>query len=332
MKRAFFLMLVVIAGWGSAIAIHTAPIAHAQASTAPLTLTLNPTYPKPFDVVTVSVDSTVLDLAASTITISANGAIVNKGSGALTAGVQLGAAGTQTTVKVTAVSGGQTYSTQTTIVPADVSLIAEPVSTTHPFYRGAPLIASEGGVRLIAVPDLRTSGGSPIPSTNLVYTWKNGDQVLESQSGIGKSVLTVTAPVRYRDATISVTVATQDSSIVANAAMTVTPSDPLIRIYQNDPLLGPLFNSALGRAVTMGDSEDTFRAVPYFFSEVPAIEWDVNGTPSESSKDITVRPTGNGAGTAELTVTATQQDTSQSANSALTVLFGGAKSLGIFGL
>jgi len=218
-----------------------------------------------------------------------------------------------------------------TIRPADVALITEPISTTHPFYEGGSLVASEGRVRLVAVPDLRTSGGGAISPANLVYTWRNGEQILQGASGIGKSVLTANAPVRYRDARITVTVSTQDQSIVAEASTVISPVDPVMRAYRNDPLLGPRFETALPANLTLAGAEETFRAVPYYFSEAPPITWQVNGTPSDTDKDITVRATGAGEGTAVLTASSNLANSLQSAETALRVKFGEEGGLGIFG-
>ncbi len=303
------------------------------AGTDPLTLSIRPEFPQPYGVVTVTPGSTLIDLSSSQVRISVNGTEVQKGSGSAPVQIQAGGPGVPTTITATAVaSDGQTYTKTLVIHPADVALVVEPVSTTHPFYRGAPLVASEGLVRLIALPDLRTAAGTPIPASRLVYTWKNGDRLLESDSGLGKSVLTATAPVQFRDSTITVTVSTPDSSIVAQAVALISPVDPIARIYQDDPLLGPLFNYALPSSISMTDTEDTFRAVPYYFSGTPSLSWSVNDVQSQAGQDITVRSSGTGSGTALVSFAAKQSDTNQLANTSLTVQFGGKKSLGIFGL
>lgn len=296
-----------------------------------LTLTLSPLYPRPYETVTIIPQSSLIDLSASTVTITANGVVVSTGSGSEAAYVTVGGPGTATTVNVRAVHGGQTYAANVTIRPADVALITEPYSTTHPFYEGGSLVASEGRVRLVAVPDLRTSGGTAISPANLVYTWRNGEQILQGASGIGKSVLTASAPVRYRDARITVTVSTQDQSIVAAASTVISPVDPLMRVYRKDPLLGPWYETALPANLTLAGVEETFHAVPYYFSEAPPIAWQVNGAPSDTDKDITVRATGSGAGTAVLTASARLANSLQAAETALRIRFGDEGGLGIFG-
>lgn len=305
---------------------------HAQlTSTDPLTLDLNPQYPAPYQTVTITPQSSTIDLSGSTLTFTANGTVVQRGSGQQAANITLGGSGSVTKVVVTAVYNGTSYSSSLTIRPADVALLVEPVSTTHPFYEGGALVGDQGSVRIIAMPDLRTSSGAQIPPSSLEYTWKSGDQVLESASGIGKSVLTATAPVQYRSTTVSVTVSTPDQSIVGQAAVLISPSDPLIRIYENDPLLGPRYETALPDSITLSDSEDTYRAVPYFFTTTPDLTWSLNGSASQTGKDITVRPAGGGKGSALLGVSASTGSLGQSANANLSVTFG-QSSGGLFGL
>ncbi len=307
-------------------------VAHAQLGTTdPLTVTINPDYPRPFQIVTVTPESTLIDLAASTVTFSVNGRVVQRGSGSESASVAVGGPGSVTTVTVTAVNNGNTYTESISIRPADVALVLEPTSTNHPFYEGGSLVGSEGRLRIVAVPDLRTSAGTPISSSNLVYTWKNGEQVLQSSSGIGKNVLSATAPVRYRDTVITVTVSSKDSSVVGQGAVRIAARDPIVRIYENDPLLGPRFENALPERVTLTDSEVTYRAVPYYFSSTPALTWSLNGSASQTGPDITVRPAGNGKGTAVLNVSGSSGSLGQSASRGLSVTFG-SRATSIFGL
>lgn len=306
--------------------------AHAQlTSTNSLTLDISPQYPAPYQTVTITPQSSDIDLSGSTITYSVNGKIVQRGTGQESANVTLGGPGSVTTVTVTATYNGKPYASSITIRPADVALILEPVSTTHPFYEGGALVGSEGNMRIIAMPDLRTRSGAQISPSTLEYVWKNGDQVLQSSSGIGKSVLVASAPIKYRDATITVTVSTPDQSVVGQGAVLVSAANPVMRIYENDPLLGPRYETALPGSVTLAGSEDTYRAVPYYFTTVPTLTWSLNGTPSQTGKDITVRPAGGGVGTALLGVSASTGALGQSANAGLSVTFGQGSS-GLFGL
>lgn len=316
----------------SAFLLATLPVYAETTGADPFTVDLSPQYPTPYQTVTVTPSSTIFDIGSAAISVTVNGVAFYKGTGGTGIAVPLGGPGSTTNISVTGVSAGKTYNKKFSIHPADVALVVEPISTTHPFYAGACLVPSEGIVRIIAIPDLRTSAGRVLDPASLEYTWKLGDQSLDSDSGIGQSVLSATAPQRYRDAVVSVTVQSQDGSLVAQAQTTISPVDQISQIYEDDPLLGPLYDNALVDSFTMPSTEDTFLGVPYYFSNKPVLSWVMNGTDSGSDPDITVRSSGDGAGTAVLNFSANSTGTVQTANSTVSVSFGQKKSLGIFGL
>jgi hypothetical protein len=304
------------------LAIATALPAHAQlGSTDPLSITLSNPNPRPYQTITAMPTSDLIDLAAAKITMTVNGKVVETG-GVQKVPVTVGGPGELTTIAVTATVAGQTERTQIAFRPADVALVVEPVSTTHPFYRGAGLVPSQGRLRVIALPDLRTSPTSRLASSNLIYTWRWGDQLLAEQSGIGRSILTATAPVRYRDATLTVTVTNADQTLVAEASTLIAPVAPLARIYPTDPLQGVDFDHAVTGPFTLAGEEAAFHGVAYFFGGEPSLTWSVNSAPASSDKEVTVRTTGTGQGTASLMLTALLSATEQSATSRVPVTFG----------
>ena len=300
---------------------------------SPVSVILTPNYPRPYQTVLVSPRSSLIDLTSSTVVISANGVVVQRGSGTQGASVTMGGPGEETKVVVSVTAPNGKVSTVTVpIRPADAALVVEPDTTVHPFYKGLPLSAPEGLVRLVAIPDLRSSPTKPIDPKTLVYTWKLGDRTLLDASGIGRSVLVATAPPRYRDADVTLLITSQDSSVVAEAKTTISPRDPIVRIYPFDPLLGADYDHALTASYTLTSTEATLRAVPYFFASPPAIEWSVGGTLQGAQRDLTVRSSGNGKGNASLEVRTKLQGTTQLASSRLTLRFGEGKSpLSIFG-
>jgi hypothetical protein len=305
--------------------------AHAQSFGAePLTLSVSPLYPAPYETVSVRPQSTLIDLAGSVVVITVNGKEIYRGTGGEGTSFVAGGAGEASTIVVSATVGGQTYKKTVVVKPASVALIMEPVSTTHPFYEGAALVAPEGRVRIIAIADLGPGSGSP---DSFVYNWKVGDQVLQSQSGIGRSTLAVSAPLKYRDATVTVTVSSPANGAAGDASASVEPVDPFLLLYRNGPLLGPDFDTALNDSFSMSTDEETFRAVPYFFAKAPSLAWSVNGSLSGSDRIVTVRTTGQGEGTAVLSAQATEVGTYESAADSLSIHFGAnSASSGFFGL
>ena len=291
-----------------------------------ISLTISPTYPRPYENVTVTISSGNINVVGSTVTFYANGEVVGEGDRSATFSV--GGPGARTLVRAVITAPSGTYERQLSIYPAEVSLVTESLTTTHPFYKGGSLPTAESRVRLVALADIRTSPGTRVSSDNLVYTWKLGEKLLEAQSGVGKSVFVATAPERYRDATVSVTVTTRDESRVAYAQTVVAPVEPVVRIYQADPLLGPAFSKALSGTFSLMGTESTFRVVPYFFKEQPQLSWTINNTASGERDELTVRSTG-GAGSALIGATAEEGYLQDSAD--VTVRFGGV-SRGLFGL
>lgn len=299
-------------------------LAQALPTAEPLTISISPSSPRPYETITATVTSNLVDLTASTVTLYANGAVIEEGM--RSAQVKLGGPGSRTTIRAVASGTDGTYEDTISVIPGDLSLILEPVSTTQPLYKGGLLVPSEGRVRIIAVTDLRTSPTSRVPTNQIAYTWKVGSQTLQADSGLGKNVLVATAPVRYRDAVVSVTATNQAKTVSAQASITITPTDPIVRVYRSDPLGGISFEQALSGTFALAGTEETFRVIPFFFKETPALEWTLNGNRSGSGSDLTVRST-SGGGTAQLGVAATGEETR--AETSFALRFG--QSVGIFG-
>lgn len=291
-----------------------------------ISLSISPSYPRPYENVTASISSGNINVIGSTVTFYANGSVVGEGDRSAT--FPVGGPGERTLIRAVITSPSGTYERQLSVYPAEVSLVTEALTTAHPFYEGGRLPTAQSRVRLVALADIRTSPGTRVSSDNLVYTWKLGEKLLETQSGVGKSVFVATAPERYRDATVSVTVTTRDESRVAYAQTVVAPVEPIVRVYQADPLLGPAFSRALSGTFSLMGTESTFKMVPYFFKETPQLSWTINNTLSGERDELTVRSTG-GAGSALIGATVEEDYLQDSAD--FTVRFGGS-SRGLFGL
>jgi len=257
------------------------------------------------------------------VTITANGAVIEEGSGERSTQVTLGGPGSSTLIRVTARQGASVESAELTLRPADVSLVLEPQTTGFPLYDGGLLVAPESRVRLVALTDFRTSNGVRIPSNSLSYTWRVGNKILTEESGLGRSVLTASAPVRYRNADVSVTVSTTDQSMTGYAFMEVSSSEPRLYAYRVDPLLGIDLAHTLSGVVPLIGEEDSFTAVPYYFRDTPSLSWSLNGELAGSDSAFTVRAQNESAVRANVGVRAEGNDF-ESASSAFTLSFRGS--------
>ena len=307
--------------------------AQAIADTTPFSASISPQYPAPYSQATLSLSSSALDLANATVNVSVAGKELYQGS-VRPVSIPVGKTGSITSVKVKVTSGGVSYSQTISIQPQDVVLVAEPVSSAPAFYPGKSLVPIEGDVRVVAIANIQDSVGKVLDPSTLSYSWTVDGTQIANASGIGKQALIVASPLQYRERSVSVAVMSQDESLFGGASISLTALDPSVRIYENDPLLGILFDHALSGSYTIKGSEDTLYAAPFSLPNTngaPLLQWLLNGDAAQTGNSITLRPTGSGQGSASLSLTASAGESS-SANENLSILFGTSNSIGLFGL
>jgi hypothetical protein len=266
------------------------------------TVSVSPQYPVPGGRATLSLLSDTLDLANATVSITVGGKSVYQGSSQPTA-ITLGKAGSVTTVVVKVSSNGASYSQTVSIQPQDVAVVAEPISSAPPLYPGKALVPLSGDVRVVAMANLRSASGKSLDPSALSYAWTIDDTQIANSSGIGKDAIIVAAPLQYRARDVSVVVTSQDGSLVGGDALTLTPVDATLRVYENDPLLGIRYDHAISDSFTIPGAETTFFAAPFSLPTtqgVPLVQWFLNGSAAQTGNSITVRPTGSGQGSASL--------------------------------
>lgn len=296
-------------------------------------LSANPQYPAPYSDATVSIVSDSLELANATLTVSVAGKETYKGAVRPFA-IPLGKAGSVTNVKVTITSGGVSSSQTLTLQPQDVVLIAEPVSSAPPLYGGKPSVPLGGNVRVIALANLKDPSGKVSNPAVYSYVWTVDGARIANASGIGKSSIIAASPLQYRAREISATVTDANGTIVGGASLSLSSLEPSVHIYENDPLLGIRFERALSGAYTMNGAETTFHAAPFSFplsGGAPTLQWFLNGAAAQTGNVITLRPTGDGKGTASLSLTASS-GTAATALANLSLVFGAKPSTNFFGL
>ena len=308
---------------GASLALLAPALAFAQLGTplSPFTVSADPVAPAAHSSVTLTPVSGDIDITAATMTVSVNGTQTYSGN-AVPVVVTLGAAGATATIVVRVETARGTYR-QTLTLP--------------PFYRGKPLVPLGGSVRVVAVADLRTAAGVQLDPSSLSYAWTIDGSEAIGGSGIGKRVLIVDSPLQYRTRTVEVSVASPDGVRRGAAAIELAASDPTMRIYERDPLIGIRFDRAQGDSYALSGSEATFYAAPFSFPtalRAPALSWYVGGALSQTGNLITLRPTGGGQGQTTVSVTGASGGSldAPAASAALTVSFGNAGGGGLFGL
>ncbi len=305
----------------------------AAGSGAPFTLSVNPQYPAPFSQAVFGVLSDSIDLANATMTVLVNGKKTYQGS-VQTTEVALGKAGNIVKVDVTISSNGATYKQTISIQPQDVSLIAEPISSAPVLYPGKPLIPLEGSVRVVALANFKNASGVALAPSTLSYAWTVDGMQIADSSGIGKQAVVVASPLQYRSREVSVAVKSPNGALVGGDSLSFSSQEPVIRIYENDPLLGIRFERVLENQYAIAGAESTLFAAPFSLpitNGAPLLQWFLDGTAVQTGSSITLRPSGSGQGSALLSLVASAGDYTKTSKS-LSLSFGAKPKFNFFGL
>lgn len=310
-----------------------AQFASGTGSAASFTLSSEPQYPAPYSPVTLTIFSDSLDLTRATMVVTVAGNEIYRGT-VQPVTTTVGGTGKPVAVNVTIFLDGTSYSQALSIQPQDVALIAEPISSEPPLYPGKPLVPIGGDVRVVAMADLRNAQGKEIDPTTYSYAWTVDGTRATNASGIGKDSMIVASPLQYRARTVSVVVISPDGTLVGGDSISLSPSEPSVEIYKNDPLLGILYDHALSGNYAITGAESTLYAAPFSFpttSGTPTLQWFLNGDNAQAGDSITLRPTGSGQGSASLSLVAST-GSYITATTNLSLSFGTAMNSNFFGL
>lgn len=217
-----------------------------------------------------------------------------------------------------------------------VTLVAEPLASAPLLYPGKPLVPVAGSVRMVALADF-TEGSKRLDPTTLAYDWVVDGAHLIGDSGTGRRAVIVDSPLQYRSSTVEVAVSSPTGSETAGASTDLAAAEPILRVYERDPLMGIRFNRALEGSFALTGSEATLYAAPYGFPTAlgaPLLSWYVAGVLAQTGNLITLRPAGRGAGEADVSLTAASRGSIDApvGSHTLSVSFGSPHGGGFFGL
>lgn len=244
-----------------------------------------PKIPKPGEIVFVRITSYLTDLNKAKITWTQDGTVLTSANGATTNQFQAPSSGQTSRVVITIEKESGGVITKTiTLSPADVDLIYEAQTYAHPFFKGKRLFTSESVLNFIALPNFVTPSGNKIPEENLVYTWSINGTVQKAISGYGQNTFITQGGLIERPITVKVDVSAPNSTLTASQSVTLRSTVPEVLIYENNPLLGVVYENAILGNFLLKRFQVDFEAIPYFFDVVtkndPSIEytWFINRT------------------------------------------------------
>ncbi|MBP7770509.1 MAG: hypothetical protein KA066_01195 [Candidatus Pacebacteria bacterium] len=319
--------------------------AQAQFLPEPVQYIVTPEVPGPNQTVTIEAQGIGAFLGDATISWQKDGTTAQSGTGLRTYTFVTGGVGSVTRVRVDIRSPGNgSFSEEFVFRPSTVSLVWESDTSAPPLFGGKSLYTGGSPLKVVAFPTVVINGARVAPQS-LSFQWTRQELALPAQSGLGRNILTLEGDQLQAQENIGVSVYF-GTSLVAQGGITIPASAPQILLYERDALRGVLYDSALPRGISLTNKEITVVAEPYYFSNpslkagVLQYDWMLNEDeivgPDSARGILTLRQTGNGEGGASLSVALQNNATNelvQSAQTVLTILFGGQSSGGsLFGL
>jgi hypothetical protein len=327
------------------LALVTPALASAQFLPEPVQYIVTPEVPGPNQTVTIEAQGIGAFLGDAAIAWQKDGKTVQSGAGLRTYSFVTGGIGSVTQVRVDIKSSTNGSFSKTFVFrPSAVNLIWEADTSAPPLYGGKPLYSAGSSLKVVAFPTV-VINGSRVAAQSLSYQWTRQDQALPAASGLGRNTLSFDGDQLQPEEDIGVSVYF-GSSLVAQGAVAIPASEPQLRLYERNALRGVLYDAALPAGIALSDKEITIAAQPYYFSNaslkagVLEYSWALDGNeisgPDSARGILTLRQTGSGSGQSVLSATlqnSAQDQLVQSAQTLITILFGGQSSTGsLFGL
>lgn len=292
------------------------------------TITLQPQFPRPQEVVTLTVSSYSFDVNNSTYEWNIDGVVRRKGVGEKTYSLTAQDAGRITRVLVGITTPkNEKVLLAAVIDPQSLDLVWESDEGYVPaFYEGKRLPGEGSRVRVVAFPTFVHSGKKVSPD-DISYTWYINGKIRDAQSGRGKYTLRYTLDYLNPETKVRV-VARDESGGVLEQTTSIRPSRVVPRLYQEDPVLGTRLEKAL---LTRFETTKEFslRYVPFFMSETNTLSsgtysWKLDASPLSSAEPtlLTLRPKESSYGSRNILITASHPTRRlQESGAALNVVF-----------
>lgn len=319
--------------------------AHAQFLPEPVQYIVTPEVPGPGQTVTIEAQGIGAFLGDAAISWQKDGKVVQAGAGLRTYSFVTGGIGSVTKIHIDIKSSSNgSFSKDFVFRPSSVNLVWEADTSAPPLYAGKPLYSAGSPLKVVAFPTV-VINGSRVAAQSLSYQWTRQDQGLPEQSGIGRNILSIQGDQLQAQESIGVGVYL-GTSLVARGSVVIPASQPQLMLYERNALRGILYDTALPAGIALANKEITIAAQPYYFSNSSLkggalqYSWELDGNeitgPDSARGILTLRQTGSSQG--QSTLSATLQNNAsdqlvQSAQTALTILFGGqASGSSLFGL
>ncbi|OGI68747.1 hypothetical protein A3A05_00230 [Candidatus Nomurabacteria bacterium RIFCSPLOWO2_01_FULL_41_12] len=225
-----------------------------------------PPNPAPFEDVNIILNSYADNLDNVSITWFLNGKNVSSGIGKKSFSLKAPAAGSETMVVAVISLPDGDIETKVTIRPSLMVLLWQANdSYVPPFYRGKAMPSPDSKVKVVAIPEIKNSGGGLVDPKNMTYYWKKDYTNMSGDSGYGKNFFFYTNDYLETSNNISVTASTVDQRYGNQANINIGITEPKILFYKNDKNMGTIWDRALASPYRI-NGDETVVATPYFIS------------------------------------------------------------------
>lgn len=272
-----------------------------------VTISSFPEDPEPGESTTVSIQSYLFDLNASSIVWLSNGVNIGQGIGMKDIKVNAPQAGKKLTITaITKNPEGREVRKSLIIKSGSVDIVWETDSYTPPFYKGKNTLVFQNKIKLTAMPHLYDGNSRELDARKLVYQWKLGGTFIDDTTGYGSQSISIFAGNVPKPLDISVEVYNKEQTADATNKITINPDSPTIELYEMDPLYGTYFNKALVNRITLKNSEMTLLAAPFGFNfknNPLTYTWMINYIEQPDlikNQSITLRSQGGAVGTSNI--------------------------------
>ena len=256
----------------------------AQINSIDISVQISPEIPGPYENVNLTLISYVVDVNKLQISWYLNDQKKSSGIGKKDFSFTAGGVGSTSTVRIEMfVAEGGLIKKTITIQPASVDLLWETVNSyVPPFYKGKALPSSESKIKVVAVPNLKTSAGAKLKENDFTYNWERNLKFSQNLSGYGKSTYTFQNNYLDQSEKIELIISSIKDNYTAKKIINIPMVSPEIVFYEKNPLRGINYEKALTSDFSMQGKESTIVAEPYFFSPANPIseelryEWSLN--------------------------------------------------------
>ena len=302
-------------------------------------LDVTPSNPGPREQVTISAESFSIDLNTATISWFINGALKQQSIGVTSFQFTTGDLGSSTKVDVAAsINDTIPQTKQITIRPTDADIVWQGNTYVHPLYRGKRIPSVGSTINVEVIPYFVDETKKQIATDALIYLWRIDGKTLPKASGRGKNTIIISQIKPVKSIFVEVEISTPDKLLYRKERLSIPVRDSELLVYENNPLLGILFNKTIKNLYGLTEQETKLIAYPFFMSitdrNSPYINyiWKLNNKPitlGEDRSSITVSNTNKEEGKATIKVSVqNSRDIFQRSSIDFIIEFGGNTSSG----